>query len=293
MTKTKVAILGTGNIGTDLMIKIGRSKTLELVTVVGIDPTSEGLHQAKELGYTCIDNGLDGFMEDKTFQDVEVIFDATSAKAHIYHAEQLEGMNKQILDLTPAAVGPFVIPAVNMEEHLDKDNINLVTCGGQATIPIVHAVSQVCPIEYAEIVSTISSVSAGPGTRENIDEFTQTTAFAIENIGKAKKGKAIILLNPAEPPILMRNTVYVEVQDGMMKEKEVIQSIEDKVAYVQQYVPGYKMTSKPIVEDNIVTVLLEIEGAGDYLPAYSGNLDIMTASAVKVAEELAQSKAEI
>lgn len=289
MEKVKVAIVGSGNIGTDLMFKIRSSEVLELTAMIGIDPESDGLRRARDLGYRTFDGGLKQFLETAP-ETADFVFDATSAKAHVRHAKMLWEMGKLAIDLTPAARGPFVIPPVNLKEHLDKDNINMITCGGQATIPMVNAVKRVCPVEYAEIVATISSKSAGPGTRANIDEFTETTTKGIELIGGAKKGKAIIILNPAEPPIMMRDTVYVEVEDGTMDEAAVTRSIYEMASIVQTYVPGYKLRTEPIFEGNKVTIFLEIEGAGDYLPKYAGNLDIMTASAVKVAEEFAKKR---
>ncbi|MFC7392103.1 acetaldehyde dehydrogenase (acetylating) [Scopulibacillus cellulosilyticus] len=286
MAKLKVGIIGSGNIGTDLMIKLRRSDGLELTTMIGIDSESDGLRRAKELGYETFDNGIDGFMAHPELADI--LFDATSAKAHLYHAKVLKEAGKKVLDLTPAAVGPFVVPSVNLGEHMDEPNINMITCGGQATIPIVHAINKISPVEYAEIVATISSKSAGPGTRANIDEFTETTSKGIEEIGGAKKGKAIIILNPAEPPILMRDTVYCLVKEGTLNKAVIEQSIQNMVQTVQAYVPGYRLRTLPIFEGNKVTVFVEVEGAGDYLPKYSGNLDIMTSSAVKVAEELAK-----
>lgn len=286
MNKVKVAILGSGNIGTDLMLKLVRSDVLELTAVIGIDPDSDGLKKAREMGFIAIDNGIDGFLERPELADV--IFDATSAKAHIRHAELLKAAGKQVLDLTPAAIGPIVVPPVNLENHLEEDNINLITCGGQATIPIVHAVSKVQTVEYAEIVSTISSKSAGPGTRANIDEFTQTTARGVEKVGGAKKGKVIIILNPAEPPILMRNTIHINVEGQKVKEQEIINSIRNMEKLIKTYVPGYRLRQDPIIDGNSVTVFIEVEGAGDYLPVYAGNLDIMTAASVKVAEEWAR-----
>lgn len=289
MKKIKVAILGTGNIGTDLMLKLERSDTLQLTSMIGIDPDSDGVKRAKEKGYQTFTEGLEDFLA--TSSDLaDIVFDATSAKAHIRHAKLLKEAGKQVLDLTPAAKGPFVVPPVNLGDNLDAPNINLITCGGQATIPMVHAVNRVCPVDYAEIVATISSKSAGPGTRANIDEFTLTTKRGIEEIGGAKIGKAIIILNPAEPPILMRDTVYAVVQDGTMDEEKVKQSVVEMAESVQSYVPGYRLRTEPIFEGNRVTIFLEVEGAGDYLPMYSGNLDIMTAAAVKVAEEFAKNK---
>lgn len=286
MSKVKVAILGSGNIGTDLMIKLGRSDILELTTVIGIDANSDGLRRAKELGYVAIDTGIDGFLEQPELADI--VFDATSAKAHIRHAKALKAAGKKVIDMTPAAVGKLIVPPVNSKEHLDAENINLITCGGQATIPMVHAVNRVSPVAYAEIVATISSKSAGPGTRANIDEFTETTSRAIQEVGGAKKGKAIIILNPAEPPILMRDTVYTLVEEGTIKEEEIKASIADMEKTVQSYVPGYRLRTEPMIDGNQVTIFIEVEGAGDYLPKYSGNLDIMTAAGVKVAEEFAK-----
>lgn len=288
VSKVKVGIIGTGNIGSDLMVKIRRSDILELTTVMGIDPDSRGMKHAKYLGLHVFENSIEGLIEQPDL--VDIIFDATSAKAHLYHAEIAKRLGKMILDLTPAAIGPFVVPTVNMNELVNCDNVNLVTCGGQATVPIVHAVNQVAPVEYAEIVATISSKSAGPGTRANIDEFTETTAKALEQVGGAKKGKAIIILNPAEPPIMMRNTVYALVEEGSMDERKVTASIKEMVRNVQSYVPGYKLRQEPIFDGNKVTVFLEVKGAGDYLPTYAGNLDIMTSAAVKVGEELAKQR---
>lgn len=287
MGKVKVAILGSGNIGTDLMMKIERSNELELTTMIGIDPESDGLKRAIEKGYEIETNGLKGFLEKS--QQVEIVFDATSAKAHIRHAKMLKEAGIIALDLTPAARGEFVVPSVNLEEHVDKDNVNMITCGGQATIPMVAAINRVIPVSYAEIVATISSKSAGPGTRANIDEFTETTAKGIELIGGAKKGKAIIILNPAEPPILMRDTIHALVE-GTIDEEAIIKSIHEMVESVQSYVPGYHLRTEPIIEGNKVSVFIEVEGAGDYLPKYSGNLDIMTAAAVKVAEIFAKKR---
>jgi acetaldehyde dehydrogenase (acetylating) len=288
LAKVKVAILGSGNIGTDLLMKLGRSDVLELTSVIGIDPESEGLKRARELGYTAIDTGIDGFLERPELADI--VFDATSAKAHIRHAKLLKKAGKKVIDMTPEAKGPFVVPAVNMGTNLDADNINLITCGGQATIPMVHAVNRVSPVEYAEIVATISSRSAGPGTRANIDEFTETTSRGIVEIGGAKKGKAIIILNPAEPAILMRNTVYALVEEGTMDEAKIVESIKQMEKTVQSYVPGYRLRTDPIIDGSKITIFLEVEGAGDYLPKYSGNLDIMTAAGVKVAEEFAKNQ---
>jgi acetaldehyde dehydrogenase (acetylating) len=287
LAKLKAAIIGSGNIGTDLMIKLGRSEHLELTAVIGIDPQSDGLRRAREAGYAGVDTGIDGFLADPNLE-ADIIFDATSAKAHIYNNKVCQERGIKMIDLTPAAVGPYVSPAVNSAEHLDKNNINMITCGGQATIPMVHAINRVANVVYGEIVATISSKSAGPGTRANIDEFTETTSKAIEVVGGADKGKAIIILNPAEPPIMMRNTVYALVEEGKMDEQAIRESIAEMEKTVQSYVPGYHLRTEPIFDGNKVTVFIEVEGAGDYLPKYSGNLDIMTSAAVRVAEEFAK-----
>jgi acetaldehyde dehydrogenase (acetylating) len=287
LAKLKAAIIGSGNIGTDLMVKLGRSEHLELTAVIGIDPQSDGLRRAREAGYAGIDTGIDGFLADPNLE-ADIIFDATSAKAHIYNDKVCQERGIKMIDLTPAAIGPYVSPAVNIEEHLNKSNINMITCGGQATIPMVAAINRVANVVYGEIVATISSKSAGPGTRANIDEFTETTSKAIEVVGGADKGKAIIILNPAEPPIMMRNTVYALVEEGKMNEQAIRESIAEMEKTVQSYVPGYHLRTEPIFEGNKVTVLIEVKGAGDYLPEYSGNLDIMTSAAVRVAEEFAK-----
>lgn len=289
MSKCKVAILGSGNIGTDLMYKIERSEALELTMVAGIDPDSEGLHLAKDRGYLTTTDSVDGLLEHA--DQFDLVFDATSAKVHPHHSEKLTSIGKQVIDLTPAAIGPFVVPPVNLDQLQQEPNVNLVTCGGQATIPMVHAINRVTSVEYAEIVATISSSSAGPGTRANIDEFTKTTAKALETVGGAKKGKAIIILNPAEPPIIMRNTIHTLVEEEG-KEEPILESIEAMVKEVQQYVPGYRMNTEPQISGKQISVFLEVEGAGDYFPPYSGNLDIMTAAAARVANELAKQRAE-
>jgi len=283
MKKYKVGIIGSGNIGTDLMYKIERSEQLEMSVMIGIDPESEGLYRAKERGYVTIDTGIDGYLEQPELADI--VFDATSAKVHKIHYEKLTAIGKKVIDLTPAAIGPYVVPPVNLEEHLAQPDVNMVTCGGQATIPIVHAINRISAVSYAEIVATIASKSAGPGTRANIDEFTRTTAKAIEQVGGAKKGKAIIILNPAEPPIMMRDTIHALVEEPS-KEEEIIQSIHDMVEEVKSYVPGYRLSGDPQIDGNKITVFIEVEGAGDFFPPYSGNLDIMTAAATKVGNEL-------
>ena len=281
--RLRVAIIGPGNIGTDLMCKVLRSKRLELAMLAGIIPESEGLARAVSLGIPTTAEGIGPILEQ---DDIRIVFDCTGAKSHLRHAPLLRAAGKIAIDLTPAAVGPYVVPAVNMGEHFESPNINLVTCGGQATIPIVAAVAQVAPVVYGEIVATISSKSAGPGTRQNIDEFTKTTARGVEVVGKAQKGKALIILNPAEPPIMMRNTIYCETEQPT-DEEAIRDSVERMVAAVQSYVPGYRLRVPPLVKDRLVTTMVEVEGAGDHLPKYSGNLDIITAAAVGVAERLA------
>lgn len=290
MVKLKVAILGSGNIGTDLMYKIERSDYLSMSVMVGIDPASEGIQRAKARGYHTITNGIEGLVASPELFDI--VFDATTAKAHSMHSEKVLALGKKIVDLTPAAIGPFVVPCANLKKFVMADNVNMVTCGGQATIPIVYAINQVADVEYAEIVATVASKSAGPGTRSNIDEFTRTTARAIEDVGGAKKGKAIIILNPADPPIMMRDTVHVLVNERN-REQEILKAIEDIVQAVQQYVPGYRLTSAPIFNGQQVSIFLEVEGAGDFFPTYSGNLDIMTAAAVQVGNEIAKQQHEI
>ena len=285
MSKLKVGIIGSGNIGTDLMYKIERCDALEMSVMVGIDPQSDGLRRAKDRGYLTIDNGIEGLKNH--LDKVDIVFDATSAYAHSANYEITKAAGKKMIDLTPAAIGPFTVPPVNLRQHFDEDNVNMVTCGGQATIPIVAAIGQVVEVEYAEIVATVASKSAGPGTRANIDEFTRTTAKAIEVVGGAKKGKAIIILNPGEPPIIMRDTIHAIVKEAG-KEQQIHDSILQMVKEVQQYVPGYRLRGEPIFQDNKISVFLEVEGAGDYFPTYSGNLDIMTAAAARVANEMAK-----
>jgi len=285
MTKLKVGIIGSGNIGTDLMYKIERSQVLEMSVMVGIDPQSDGLQRAKKRGYEIISNGIDGLMERLDL--VDIVYDATSAYAHKKNSDLLTAAGKKVIDLTPAAIGPFTVPPVNLNEHIEKSNVNMVTCGGQATIPMIYAINRVVQVEYAEIVATIASLSAGPGTRANIDEFTSTTSRAIEVVGGARKGKAIIILNPAEPPIIMRDAIHVLVEEKG-HEEAINQSIQQMVKEVQAYVPGYKLKANPIFEDKKVSVFIEVNGAADYLPAYAGNLDIMTAAAVQVGNEMAR-----
>jgi acetaldehyde dehydrogenase (acetylating) len=280
----RVAILGSGNIGTDLMHKVMRNPALTLVGVAGIDPSSEGLARARDLGYATSDAGVEAFLDQRP--DVDVAFDATSAHAHVEHAQALAARGVRCIDLTPAALGPAVVPDVNLDERIDAPDVNLVTCGAQATVPIVAALSRVGRVPYAEIVSTVASRSAGPGTRSNIDEFTIATARSLETLGGAEEGKAIIILNPADPPIMMRNTVYAQVDD--LQAEAAIDAVRRAVARVAAYVPGYRLATEPLVAEGLVTAFVEVEGAGDYLPAYAGNLDIMTAAAVRVAERYAE-----
>lgn len=304
--KTKVAIIGSGNIGTDLMIKIIRtSKLLEMSVMVGIDEKSDGLARAKRMGVATTHEGVDGLLKMPEWNDIKIIFDATSAKAHLYNFGKIKAFpNKKMVDLTPAAVGPFVVPAVNMEFNIDQPNVNMVTCGGQATIPMVAAVNRVAKVHYGEIVASIASKSAGPGTRANIDEFTETTADAIKKVGGATKGKAIIVLNPAEPPLVMRDTVFTLSE--LADKEEIRKSIHDMVKTVQSYVPGYELhqevqfdeipANSPVFIEGIghvsglkTTILLKVIGAGHYLPEYAGNLDIMTSAALAVGEKMTDS----
>jgi acetaldehyde dehydrogenase len=306
--KTKVAIIGSGNIGTDLMIKVMRlSDILEMGAFVGIDPESDGLKRAERLGVPITAGGIEGLLAMPEFPDIEIVFDATSAGAHKRHSELLIAAGKRVIDLTPAAIGPYTIPPVNGDAHLDAPNVNMVTCGGQATIPMVAAVNRVAKVRYGEIVASIASKSAGPGTRANIDEFTETTSQAIVAVGGATRGKAIIVLNPAEPPLIMRDTVYCLCDDA--DQAAITASVEQMVAEVQGYVPGYRLkqavqfehigSNRPLRIPEMadtgqteftglkVTIFLEVEGAAHYLPAYAGNLDIMTSAALKTAEKIA------
>jgi acetaldehyde dehydrogenase len=300
--KTKVAIIGSGNIGTDLMIKILRtSDILEMAVLVGIDAASDGLARAKKMGVAVTDKGIDGLVAMPEFKDIEILFDATSAKAHAHHDKVAREHGKTIIDMTPAAIGPYVVPVVNLDQHLNAPNINMVSCGGQATIPMVAAVQKVAKVHYAEIVASIASKSAGPGTRANIDEFTVTTSKGLEDVGGADRGKAIIVLNPADPPVMMRNTVYTLSDDA--DTGAIAAAIAKQVADVQSYVPGYRLKQEVQFErigDNTplkipgfgefvglkTSVFLEVEGAAHYLPNYAGNLDIMTSAALATAERL-------
>ena len=305
--KLNVAIIGSGNIGTDLMIKVLRTASnLNMSVMVGIDPQSDGLARAQRMGVATTHEGVDGLINIPEFKDIGIVFDATSAGAHLINDKKLKTAKPgiRLVDLTPAAIGPYCVPVVNLEDHIEQSNVNMVTCGGQATIPMVAAVKQVARVHYAEIVASVSSKSAGPGTRANIDEFTQTTARAIEQVGGAEKGKAIIILNPAEPPMIMRDTVYV-LSEQVDKAK-VAASVEEMAKAVQSYVPGYRLKQKVQFDDipadapmhipglgNFsglkTSVFLEVEGAAHYLPAYAGNLDIMTSAAMATAERMAKS----
>lgn len=288
MKKIKCALIGPGNIGTDLLAKLQRSPVLEPVWMVGIDPESDGLKRAREMGIKTTSDGVDGLIPHMLADGVQIVFDATSAYVHADNSRKVNALGALMIDLTPAAIGPFCVPPVNLAEHVGKGemNVNMVTCGGQATIPMVAAVSRVQPVAYGEIVATVSSKSAGPGTRKNIDEFTRTTARAVEKVGGAKKGKAIIILNPAEPPLIMRDTVHclTETEPDQVK---ITESIHAMIKEVQKYVPGYKLVNGPVFEGKRVSVYLEVEGLGDYLPKYAGNLDIMTAAAARTAEMFA------
>lgn len=284
--KILAGIIGPGNIGSDLMLKLLRSDKIKVTSMYGIDNDSRGMRMARENGLKTFANGIDGIYELKEDERPEILFDATSAGAHQYNNQVAQELGIRMVDLTPAAVGPFVSPSVNLDEFIEQPNINMITCGGQATTPIVAAINDVVPVKYAEIVATISSASAGPGTRANIDEFTETTAEALETVGGAEKGKAIIILNPAEPPIIMRDTIYTIVEEPF-DEEEVIKSIREREKEIQSYVPGYALRQDPVIDGNKIAVYVQVEGAGDYLPVYSGNLDIMTASAIGVAERIA------
>jgi acetaldehyde dehydrogenase len=278
------AIVGSGNIGTDLLYKLLRSEVIEPRYMVGIDPDSEGLARARSLGLEASAEGVDWLLSRPS--PAAIVFEATSASVHRCNAPRYEAAGIRAVDLTPAAVGPYVIPPVDLSEHLGSANINMVTCGGQATIPMVHAVSRVVDVDYAEIVATVASKSAGPGTRNNIDEFTRTTARAVEVLGGSSRGKAIIILNPAEPPLIMRDTIFCSLPADADTAK-VTRSIEEMVSEVQEYVPGYRLKVPPQFDDGRVAIFVEVEGAGDYLPPYAGNLDIMTAAATRVGEQLA------
>ncbi|RCX10645.1 acetaldehyde dehydrogenase (acetylating) [Extensimonas vulgaris] len=289
MQKIKCAVIGPGNIGTDLLAKLKRSPVLEPVWMVGIDPESDGLKKAREMGIKTTAEGVDGLVPHIKADGVQIVFDATSAYVHPENSRKVNAEGALMIDLTPAAIGPFCVPPVNLREHVGRRemNVNMVTCGGQATIPMVAAVARVQPVAYGEIVATVSSRSAGPGTRKNIDEFTRTTAKAIEQVGGAKKGKAIIIINPAEPPLIMRDTVHC-LTETEPDQARITESIHAMIKEVQQYVPGYKLVNGPVFDGKRVSIFLEVEGLGDYLPKYAGNLDIMTAAAARTAEMFAE-----
>ncbi|HEY4664834.1 MAG TPA: acetaldehyde dehydrogenase TesF, partial [Comamonas sp.] len=278
--KIKCALIGPGNIGTDLLMKLQRSDILEPVWMVGIDPESDGLKRAREMGIKTTSDGVDGLLPFVKEDGIRIAFDATSAYVHAENSRKLNELGVLMIDLTPAAIGPYCVPSVNLAAKVDEKamNVNMVTCGGQATIPMVAAVSRVQEVSYGEIVATVSSRSVGPGTRKNIDEFTRTTAGAVEKIGGAKKGKAIIVINPAEPPLIMRDTIHCLTVDTP-KVAEIEASVDAMIKEVQKYVPGYKLVNGPVIDGNRVSIFMEVEGLGDYLPKYAGNLDIMTAAA--------------
>ncbi|MEU4271503.1 acetaldehyde dehydrogenase (acetylating) [Streptomyces sp. NPDC026092] len=293
MTTLTAAIVGSGNIGTDLLYKLLRSPHIEPRWMVGVDPESEGLARARRLGLDTFADGVDRLLDGAELPDL--VFEATSAYVHRANAPRYRALGIKAVDLTPAALGPGVVPPANLTDHLDGDNVNMITCGGQATIPMVHAVSRVVPVPYAEIVASVASVSAGPGTRANIDEFTRTTARGIETVGGAGRGKAIIILNPADPPVIMRDTVFCAIPEDADREAIAV-SVKQVAEDVREYVPGYRLRAEPQFDDPSdvnggmarVGIFLEVEGAGDYLPPYAGNLDIMTAAATKVGEEFAK-----
>ncbi|XXT23647.1 acetaldehyde dehydrogenase (acetylating) [Sorangium sp. So ce429] len=287
--KVRCAVLGPGNIGTDLLYKLMRSPVLDPVWMVGVDPSSEGLRRAHDVGLKTSDRGVEGLVPHVQADDIRIAFDATSAHVHRSNSDRLTALGVTMIDLTPAAIGPFCVPPVNLTGHMSRrvSNVNMVTCGGQATIPMIAAVSRVQPVGYAEIVATISSRSAGPGTRKNIDEFTRTTARAIEEVGGADKGKAIIIINPADPPLIMRDTVHCLTKTPP-DEAAITASVRFMLQEVRRYVPGYRLVNGPVFDGRRVSIYLEVEGLGDYLPKYSGNLDIMTAAATRTAEVVAQ-----
>ena len=287
--KLKAAIIGPGNIGTDLLMKMQRSDWIEPVWMVGIDPQSDGLQRAREMGIKTTADGVDGLLEHVVADDIRIAFDATSAYVHAENSRKLNALGVIMVDLTPAAIGPYCIPPVNLEAHARnlEMNVNMVTCGGQATIPMVYAVSRVQDVDYGEIIATVSSRSVGPGTRANIDEFTRTTAGGVEKVGGAKEGKAIIVINPAEPPLIMRDTIHCLTASTPDQEK-ITASVQAMVKEVQRYVPGYSLVNGPIFDGNRVSIFMEVEGLGDYLPKYAGNLDIMTASALRTGEMFAE-----
>lgn len=289
MTKIRCAIIGPGNIGTDLLYKLLRSDVLEPVWMIGVDPTSEGLARARDLGLKVTDQGVDGMIDQVLADGIQIAFDATSAYVHAENSRKLNALGVLMIDLTPAAIGPLCVPPVSLESLMGRQvmNVNMVTCAGQATIPMVAAVSRVQAVDYAEIIATVASLSIGPGTRKNIDEFTRTTSNAVAAVGGARKGKAIVVVNPAEPPLMMRDTVYCETVDDP-DEAAITASVHAMIAEVQKYVPGYRLVNGPTFVGRKVAIFLEVEGLGDFLPKYAGNLDIMTAAAARAAEMFAR-----
>ncbi|ENO79318.1 acetaldehyde dehydrogenase [Thauera sp. 27] len=289
MKKIRCALIGSGNIGTDLIYKIQRSEVLEPVWMVGIDPASEGLSRAREMGLKTTAEGVDGLLTHVLEDNIQIAFDATSAYVHAENSRKLNELGVMMIDLTPAAIGPLCVPPVNLREHTEKleMNVNMISCAGQATIPIVHAVSRIQGVEYAEIIASLASKSVGPGTRANLDEFTYTTSNAIVKVGGAKRGKALAIINPAEPPMIMRNTIYCLTEDEP-DHARITESILQMIGEVQKYVPGYKLVNGPSYDGNKVAVFMEVAGLGDYLPKYAGNLDIMTAAATRTAEMFAE-----
>ena len=289
MRKIKCALIGPGNIGTDLLAKLQRSPVLEPVWMVGIDPASDGLKRAREMGLKTTADGVDGLLPHVKADGVQIAFDATSAYVHAENSRKLNELGVMMIDLTPAAVGPYCVPPVNLKEQVGRRamNVNMVTCGGQATIPMVYAVSRVQPVVYGEIVATVSSRSVGPGTRKNIDEFTRTTAGAVQKVGGAKRGKAIIVINPADPPLIMRDTIHCLTADTP-RAAQIEESVHAMIREVQKYVPGYQLVNGPVIDGNRVSIFMEVEGLGDYLPKYAGNLDIMTSAALRTAEMFAE-----
>ncbi|MEE2983635.1 MAG: acetaldehyde dehydrogenase (acetylating) [Pseudomonadota bacterium] len=289
MVTVNAALIGSGNIGTDLMIKALRSESINPVWMVGIDADSDGLARARAAGLKTTHDGIDGLLPHLEGDGIQMAFDATSAYVHAENARKMAERGVFMIDLTPAAIGPYCVPTVNLKEHVGRQemNVNMVSCGGQATIPMVAAVSRIQPVAYGEIIATVASKSAGPGTRKNIDEFTQTTARGVEQVGGAEKGKAIIILNPAEPPLIMRDTVHCLTSDTP-DEPAITQSVHAMIAEVQKYVPGYRLKNGPVFDGKRVSIFLEVEGLGDYLPKYAGNLDIMTAAALRTGEMFAK-----
>lgn len=287
--KIKCALIGPGNIGTDLLYKLKRSPVLEPVWMVGIDPTSDGLARAREMGIKTTHDGVDGLLPHVEADGIQIAFDATSAYVHAENSRKLNALGVMMIDLTPAAIGPLCVPPVNLREHADRVemNVNMISCAGQATIPIVHAVSRIQSVDYAEIIASLSSKSVGPGTRANLDEFTYTTSDALCRVGGARRGKALAIINPAEPPMIMRNTIHC-LTDEHPEQARIIDSVLSMIAEVQKYVPGYRLVNGPVFDDKKVSVFMEVAGLGDFLPRYAGNLDIMTAAATRTAEMFAE-----